>query len=60
MYMYYVISLFYGIILFRKMKEIIKANEIPPWKMARWMGMLGIQYYYKLLFQRQIRFTLLI
>ena len=33
---------FYDIILFRKMKELIKANEIPPWKMARWMGMLGI------------------
>lgn len=24
------------------MKEQIKANEIPPWKMARWMGMLVV------------------
>ena len=48
---------FYDIILFRKMKELIKANEIPPWKMARWMEMLGTEYYYKLLFQRYIRFT---
>jgi len=26
----------------RKMKEQIKANEVPPWKWARWMGMLVV------------------
>ena len=27
--------------VFRAIKEKIKAHDIPPWKMARWMGMLG-------------------